>query len=546
MTSSSGSSRVRRGATGRTVAFAGGRGGIGRSLLAANIGVYLAQVGKRVVLVDADLGGASQHTILGIDRPETSLAQVIDRQAEHLSELIIDTTVPGLRLLSGAGDRFGVANLRPTQKERLLQQLKRIDADYVLLDVGGGTTFNVLDLFLVADFGVLVAVPEPSSVEATYRFIKSAVIRLVRRDVGRQTQWPQVLDETATRLGGLPSPVELHEALEGPAAPLADLVEEALSRLDARLIINRVETRKDLELGRDMKSIAEERLGVALDYLGHVEDDDAVGFAARKRGPLMIESPGARAAEDIERIARRILAPLGAERPRAVGAILPKPLSERSHYDVLELDVGASDDDIRRGYKRMREMFSPDSLVGYSLVDEDASVVRTERIQLAYDTLIDAKTRREYDISTPRAPAPRPRPTPVTAQEPDTEPGSLDLTEYPEPTSTEGSESSKPPPPPTPTPTPAPELEITPETRFDGPLLRQVRESRGIELSDITARTKIGTPYLVAIEEEDFDSLPALVYTRGFVGEVAKFLGLDPKQVVESYIPKLKKYLQES
>lgn len=509
------------------LAFSGGRGGIGRSVLAANIGVYLAQLGKRVVLVDADLGGASQHTLLGLDRPLRSITQAIDRQADHLVELIVDTPIPGLHLLPGASDRFGVANLRPTQKERLLHQFRSIDADYVLLDVGAGTSFNVLDLFLIADFGVLLTIAEPTAVEAVYRFIKSAVIRLVRREVGRQTQWPQILEETVSRLGGLPSPLALRDALVDSSPPLADLVEAARQRLKPRLVVNKTKVRTDYDLGSSMRTLVAHYLGVSMEYIGSIESDDAVWLAVRKRRPLMIESPGAQAAKDIERICRRILAP---QSPNGAAQKSPPSIDVLNHYELLEVDVGASEDEIRRGIKRLRDIYHKESLAGYSLLERRSTQEMTARIQEAHDTLIDPKSRKAYDLALPEQMAQRVE----VAHEPAPEP-------QPEPIRIESEHQIVEPPPPPPL-----DIDILPDTEFTGALLRRVRQARGIELRDITARTKIGTSYLKAIEEEDFDNLPALVYTRGFVGEMAKFLELNHHQVVKSYIARFKRYLEET
>ena len=82
--------------------------------------------------------------------------------------------------------------------------------------------------------------------------------------------------------------------------------------------------------------------------------------------------------------------------------------------------------------------------------------------------------------------------------------------------------------------------EIGPETDFTGPLLRKVRESQGIELNEISARTKIARAHLQAIEEEQFAQLPAIVYVRGFLSELAKFLRLDPPQVQKTYLRKVR------
>jgi flagellar biosynthesis protein FlhG len=82
--------------------------------------------------------------------------------------------------------------------------------------------------------------------------------------------------------------------------------------------------------------------------------------------------------------------------------------------------------------------------------------------------------------------------------------------------------------------------EIGPHTEFTGALLRKVRESQGLELADVAARTRIASSYLKAIEDERFEELPALVYARGFVGEFAKQLRLDPPQVQKTYLRRLR------
>ena len=86
------------------------------------------------------------------------------------------------------------------------------------------------------------------------------------------------------------------------------------------------------------------------------------------------------------------------------------------------------------------------------------------------------------------------------------------------------------------------EREINAESEFTGLLLRKVRESQGIEVEEIAKHTKISSAHLRAIEAEDFANLPALVYTRGFVQQLAKFLGLDPAQVTRTYLRRLREW----
>src|SRR2546430_5139719 len=88
----------------KIIAIGSGKGGVGKSLLAANLGIYLAQLGKQVVLIDADLGGANLHTFVGVERPAVTLARFLDQRAQKLEECMVDTSVNGLRLVAGDSD----------------------------------------------------------------------------------------------------------------------------------------------------------------------------------------------------------------------------------------------------------------------------------------------------------------------------------------------------------------------------------------------------------------------------------------------------------
>src|SRR5436853_5119850 len=89
----------------------GGKGGIGKSLLTASLGYQLAQLGKRVVLLDADLGGANLHTCLGVPSPQATLGDFIQRKVANIEDIAVETGIPGLRLISGASDFLSAANI---------------------------------------------------------------------------------------------------------------------------------------------------------------------------------------------------------------------------------------------------------------------------------------------------------------------------------------------------------------------------------------------------------------------------------------------------
>ena len=165
----------------RIWAIGGGKGGVGKSVIATNLAATLAGAGKKVVLVDADLGGANLHTLLGVPNPKTSLSDFISKKVPNLSDVMSSTTVENLWLVSGARALVDMANPNFGQKGKILRHINTLDADHVVLDLGAGSAFNVLDFFLVARKGVLVVVPEPTSVENAYHFLKAAFFRKLKR-----------------------------------------------------------------------------------------------------------------------------------------------------------------------------------------------------------------------------------------------------------------------------------------------------------------------------------------------------------------------------
>ena len=161
---------------GRIIAVGGGKGGVGKSLITSSVGISLARHGKKVVVIDADLGGANLHTCLGLSTPSLTLSDFISRRVESIDDVILETGVKNLGLISGAHDHLAASNLKYGQKTRLLSCIAAVDADFVLLDIGAGISFNIVDFFLIAEQGLIVAIPEPSSIENAYRFLKMSFL----------------------------------------------------------------------------------------------------------------------------------------------------------------------------------------------------------------------------------------------------------------------------------------------------------------------------------------------------------------------------------
>lgn len=496
----------------RVVAIASGKGGVGKSLLAASISIYLAQLNKRVVLLDASFGTSNLHTMLGMEQAEGSLHDFLRNEVKRLGDVVSPTPFEGLGLIAGLRNRLGAANPRPAQKKRLLMQLRSLDADYVVVDGEAGSGFNALDTFLAADVHLVVTQPEPTAIESAFRFIKSAYLRRLRdvRGIG-----PLLDQAEAEAHCGVPTPQQLSALAQRHDEALVGQLNLVMTTFRPMLVVNNIRTREDFELGPALAAIARRHLGLPVEYIGYVESDDMVWVCVRRRRPLLVEHPEAKVSRDIERIARRVSAYEAEE--RSARRTMPIPLDNQNHYELLGLHAAASEEEIRRAMRTVKRMYDPQSNAIYGLVPPDEAARFVERVEEAYGTLVDPEKQQAYNQTLfPEGPM---EPPPVTEDPIDPEP---DIA--PEQSQEVQSRPRRDMP------------AIDEGTEFTGELLRQVREAQGVDLKEIADRTKISITHLLAIESENFASTPAPVYLSGFVKAVARHLKLDPERVAQSYM----------
>ncbi|MDX2089498.1 MAG: helix-turn-helix domain-containing protein [Kofleriaceae bacterium] len=497
--------------TPRVVAIGGGKGGVGKSLVAANVGIFLSTLGKRVVLVDASFGAPNLHVFAGVPRPLRTLSEALAEGGPPLAEITVPTHVPGVKLVAGMFDPPSTAEPDAAAVRTLCKQLRSLPADWVVVDLGSGMASPILELFLEADISLLVAVPDPTSIELMHRFAKAAFLKsLERRGLGHLAE----LESPREHEGGAPSALEIWLAAVENRAPELDVLRTAILGFSPHLVINAARSKSDMELGRAVASVVRRRLGCPIRYLGHLEYDEAVWASTRRRRPLLIEHPETRVAKCFERVARGLLG----VRPPVDGDVLPSD----SHYELLEVPPTASFEDIRRANRRIRDIYGAESIAISGLYDAPSLEAVHRRLDLAYTTLMDAAKRKDYDMEL----FPDGVPMPVTP------PAQLDVVLPARPAAKVDEPASITIRPPMP--------EISAVTEFSGPLLRQIREAVGVELREIAERSKIGMAYLAALEGEVFHKLPAAVYVRGFLAEYARALGLDAERVKQSYLARFR------
>src|SRR5210317_304032 len=165
----------------------GGKGGVGKSFITASLGVLLAKWGKKVVLIDLDLGAPNLHTLLGMKSPKIGLNCFLNKTVKNLESAAVPTMIPNLFLISSFHCYMEIANLFYAQKLKIIDSIKKLPFDYILLDLGPGTNFNTLDFFLTSKKGILICTPEPTSIENSFRFIKTVYFRKLKQMMKKNT-----------------------------------------------------------------------------------------------------------------------------------------------------------------------------------------------------------------------------------------------------------------------------------------------------------------------------------------------------------------------
>lgn len=290
-------------------AIGGGKGGVGKSLVSANVAICLALMGNKVVAVDLDLGGANLHTCLGLPIPQVTLSDYVSKKITNFEDLLVSTPINNLKIISGAQDELGMANLKHMHKNQIIRKLHDLDADYILFDLGAGTAFNTIDFFITADKGILVVLPEPTSIENTYRFIKSVFYRRLKMIEGVNEIEALINESMNAKVtsGATTSPADLVRRITEMSPEVGLRIKNEMADFRPNLIINQVRSQADIDIGYSIQSICRKYFGIEMTFPGYLDYDQSVWQSVRKRKPLLIEYPNSKLVNNFDRIVNRLI-----------------------------------------------------------------------------------------------------------------------------------------------------------------------------------------------------------------------------------------------
>ncbi len=241
----------------RIIAITSGKGGVGKTNMAVNMAIAYAQLGKKVILIDGDLGMANVNVLLNVV-PQYNLMQVINRQ-KTMSEIILDTEV-GIKFIAGANGFSKIANLSVEELDYFAKQFSQLgNADIIIIDTGAGIANNVLQFVAAADEVYVVTTPEPTAITDAYGMIKIITTELNDRNI------------------------------------------------NIKLLVNRVHSAEEgKKISDRIITIVGQFLNYKVDYIGFVYDDSVVSASVIRQKPFMVVNPTSKPAQCIKHIVGRI------------------------------------------------------------------------------------------------------------------------------------------------------------------------------------------------------------------------------------------------
>ncbi len=285
-------------------AVGGGKGGTGKSFLAASLAIALGARTGDAVAIDADLGGPNLHSLLGTRNGGRDLGDFVKNTFPRLEDVAGPTAHAGLRLVRGSDSDLFLSNLGHARKLKLIRQIKGLRAAGVILDLGTGSAYNTLDLFLIAEPGIVVVTPEPTSVENAYFFLRSCAARVL----SIYAQYFK-MDRLAKGLAaGARNLRPFLEELKADGGSESQALLTALQNFRPALVVNKARADSDFPLGRAMADVAGKYFFIDVEPLEAIPFDERVRWSLLRRVPFMREFPGSPAARAIASAVERLLA----------------------------------------------------------------------------------------------------------------------------------------------------------------------------------------------------------------------------------------------
>ncbi|MFW5812679.1 MAG: AAA family ATPase [Alkalispirochaetaceae bacterium] len=343
----------------KIIPIASGKGGVGKTELCANLGVRLGQLGKRTILIDLDMGGSNLHSALNLKNKNPGLGNYLSDKKLNFEELLVDTGYENVSFIPGDVLVAGTPNLTYGQKNGLIKQIEKLDADYILLDLGSGASNAVVDFFLISNSGLLVSSPHVGAILNAYSFLKNATFRFLMRAFSGESAAARYLHkQIRERRPGDSVPVQgIIKGLADKNGEQAKKARQYVSLVQPSLVLNMARGAGDLNIGKSLRELAKKNLNVDLQCLGALLWDRQVAEQMHTSLPSVIGDPKGLLAREVDRLAQKII-----QSPQFPTLALETDLYSDS-YELTRIELQYDEAEAGQQEAQQTEGFNPEEFL---------------------------------------------------------------------------------------------------------------------------------------------------------------------------------------
>ena len=267
----------------KLISIASGKGGVGKSFCSSSLALSLNAAGYRTLLVDADLGGANLHNFVGLKVPGIGLYNFI-RERSELKDVIVKSPA-GVDFIGGSGDVLGMAHITKS-------------------------SFNMVDLFNVADIKIVVMSGEPTSIENAYGFLKIAIYRHIERFLSKRWDFEDINKKLRSKSMNFPNVESIIEATAQIDKDIAAAITTFIAAFKPGMILNQVKFKRELNVFYGFESVVKKYLSIDIEKLGFLPYDEKVSECVKLLKPYYLRFPDSETVGCIDDIRDQMIAKL--------------------------------------------------------------------------------------------------------------------------------------------------------------------------------------------------------------------------------------------
>lgn len=496
------------------VSFSSPKGGMGTTLLCVNSAIQLAKKGNNVLLIDLALSRASCHLALQMSLPEKNLSLLSSSKGFSLCDCVVPTQVANLSLIASMPESFNVANMPYLVKTKIISEMSELQYDYIIIDSGSGTSFDSLDFTLSSHFAVFVVSPTPFCLEPFYRYLRAFLHRSLVLALNKKRY--QAIKEKINFNYPLKGLVEIEETME---EDIKEIVESLRSKHLSFVFVKASE--RDLKIGAQIEAVVKRFYEIKMEFLGNIEWDEMAEIASINLEPISKNYPLSPFSLSVEKVVNRITK-LQKEPPETYKRQTSLEERSKTAYEILEIPPNANVKDIQLAYQRKLEIFADNSYVTIGILTKEEKEKERDILEQNYKLLINKEIRKKYDeeLISKNLLKEEERISEYKEIIAETPVGSLEAKDKIDNLSEKSCG------------------DLSEIAFYDGPSLKKIRQLKRISIEEIVSETNIRSWYIESIEMERYDALPARLYLKGFLKQIAKYLKLPEEKVLRDYLEK--------